>query len=332
MVKPSFPANNKMENSDENDARCSLTGRGADTPALGVEIRLDARGPSARRVRCRQINADDIDTVLDLLCEGFVRRPRRHWVAAFEIMSAHPTPGGLPRYGYMIESDGRAVGVLLMIAAEVRCDGKTTTRSNGSSWYVRPGFRTYAPILLTQWLRWPCDSYLNVFPAEHTFPIIEARGFVRFANGTSLSVPAIAWRGGRIRILNVDRLAEAEQPIPEEDCNLLLDHSRAGCIAFWCETHERGYPFVFRRRVIKSWLACAQLIYCSDLEDLVHLARPVGRYLLRLGLPVVLVASNGPVPGLPGVYIDGKYPMYFRGAKQPQLGDLAYTEAGLFGF
>src|SRR5271165_3378525 len=213
----------------------------------------------------------------------------------------------------MIESDGRAVGVLLMIAAEVRREGTTTMRSNGSGWYVRPGFRACAPILLAQWLRSPSDTYLNVFPAKHTFPIIEARGFVRFANGIYMSVPAVTLRAGRIRILHADRLAEAERPIPDEDCSQLADHSRAGCIALWCETRDGGHPFVFRRRLIKSRLPCAQLIYCRNLEELAHLAGPLGRYLLRLGLPVVLVAANGTIPGLPGVYIDGKYPMYFRG-------------------
>ena len=37
----------------------------------GVGTRLDARGPSQRRGHCRQINADDIDTTLDLQFECF---------------------------------------------------------------------------------------------------------------------------------------------------------------------------------------------------------------------------------------------------------------------
>ena len=306
--------------------------RAAGVPAPGAETQTVACKPLPRRVRCRQIEPDDIDSILDLLCEGFTRLPRRHWVAALEMLGARAVLGGMPRYGYMIESDGCAVGVLLVIETEVRRDGATTVRSNGSSWYVRPGFRPYAPILLTKWLRSPSDTFLNVFPAEHTFPIIEARGFVRFASGTSLSIPAVAWRASRIRVLHANCLAEAEVPIPDEDRRLLVDHSQAGCIALWCETHDRGYPFVFRRRLIKSWLPCAQLIYCRDIEDLTRLAGPLGRHLLRLGLPVVLMGTNGRVPGVPGVYFDSKYPMYFRGKTQPRLGDLAYTEAGLFGF
>ena len=33
---------------------------------------------------------------------------------------------------------------------------------------------------------------------------------------------------------------------------------------------------------------------------------------------------------LPGIYLDGR-PKYFKGPDKPRLGDLAYTEAALFG-
>jgi hypothetical protein len=285
-----------------------------------------------RQISCRQITAEDLGSILELLCEGFTRLPRRHWVATLEILGTRSPPAGMPRYGYMIESDRRAVGVLLIIATEIRHNGKVTVRSNGSSWYVKPGFRTYASILLTHWLRARSDVYLNVFPAEHTFGLIEALGFARFANGTSLVFPAITLPSGRVRILPANRLAEATFAVSDEDRSLLLDHSQAGCIALWCETENGGYPFIFRPRRIKSYLKSAQLIYCHDIDDLSRLAGPIGRYLFRLGLPMLLVASNGPISGIPGVYIHDKYPMYFRGKVKPRIGDLAYTEAGLFGF
>lgn len=297
----------------------------------GIEAGSQSRETRSRQLICRQIEADDLDAILDLLCEGFTRLPRGQWVAALEVLGTRPTPEGMPRYGYMLESDGRAVGVLLVIASEMHDNGNTTIRSNGSAWYVKPGFRTYASILQTRWFRSRADTYLNIYPAEHTFGIIEATGFARFSSGTSLIFPAIALRPARVRILSADRLTEARYPVPDNDRALLLDHFHAGCIAIWCETANRGYPFVFRRRRIKSYLPGVQLIYCRDLSDLSHLAGSVGRYLLRLGLPMLLVGSNGPIPHVPGIYFRGKYPMYFRGKAKPRIGDLAYTEAALFG-
>ena len=61
------------------------------------------------------------------------------------------------------------------------------------------------------------------------------------------------------------------------------------------------------------------------------LAGPIGRYLAVRGRPLVIIDSNGPIPGLIGKYVDGKAPKYFKGPDRPHFGDLAYTEAVLFG-
>jgi hypothetical protein len=290
--------------------------------------------PSPTRIACRQIAAGDLPSILDLLCEGFARLPRSHWVAALETLSTREIPAGLPRYGYMIESDGCAVGVLLVIAAELRRDGTTIVRSNGSSWYVHPSFRTYGGLLLARWLRSSADVYLNVFPAEHTFSIIEGHGFRRFTSGLSLSVPALSLRGKGIKIFDANRPVNTNVQIliSDEERRLLADHARAGCVAFWCQDRHQGYPFVFRKRLLKALLPCAQLIYCRDLEDLTRLAGPIGRHLLRRRLPLIVAAAAAPIPGIFGLYFKNKYPMYFRGGLQPQPNDIAYTEAALFGF
>ena len=47
--------------------------------------------------------------------------------------------------------------------------------------------------------------------------------------------------------------------------------------------------------------------------------------------PFVIVDSNGPIPGLVGMYRRGSMPKYFKGPRRPRLGDLAYTEYALLG-
>jgi hypothetical protein len=111
---------------------------------------------------------------------------------------------------------------------------------------------------------------------------------------------------------------------------LLRDHAAFGCVTFWCVTAERAHPFVFRRRRAKGVLPCAQLIYCRDTADVVRFSGLIGRYLAARGCPLVVIDASGPVPGLPGIYLDGR-PKYFKGPDRPRIGDLAYTEAALFG-
>jgi hypothetical protein len=75
----------------------------------------------------------------------------------------------------------------------------------------------------------------------------------------------------------------------------------------------------------------AELIYCHSLDDVVHFAGPLGRYLARSGMPLMLIGSNGPIPKLIGRYYEHKMPFYYKGADRPRSGDLAYTEAAMFG-
>ena len=88
---------------------------------------------------------------------------------------------------------------------------------------------------------------------------------------------------------------------------------------------------MFVPRRVKGIVPCAQLIYCRDIADLVRFARPIGRFLARHGRPLVIIDSNGPIPGMVGKYFDGKLLKYFKGPDRPMLGDLAYTEAVMFG-
>jgi hypothetical protein len=49
------------------------------------------------------------------------------------------------------------------------------------------------------------------------------------------------------------------------------------------------------------------------------------------GCPLVVIDAKGRVPGLVGHYVGGLMPKYFKGGKPPRLGDLADTEAAMFG-
>jgi hypothetical protein len=88
---------------------------------------------------------------------------------------------------------------------------------------------------------------------------------------------------------------------------------------------------VFRPRLVRGFIPCAQLIYCRDVSNLVRFAGPVGRALARHGRPLMLIDANGPIPGLFGWFSRGRMPKYFKGPQRPRLGDLAYTEYAVLG-
>ncbi len=283
-------------------------------------------------LRCRQITEADIDAVAALLARGFSNRNRPFWLRAFAQLARREPPPGLPKYGYLIESRGAPVGAILLICTTMRANGGAAApRCNLSSWYVEPAFRAYAPLLVSQALRHKDVTYLNVSPAPHTLPIIEAQGFARYCDGIFVAVPMLngLFAGDGVKVFGAPRQPEAGFDPAEQE--ILLQHAALGCISLWC-THDRSaYPFVFRPRLAKAVIPCAQLIYCRDIDDFVRFAGPIGRFLALRGRPIVIVDANGPIKGLLGTFQRGTAPKYFKGPLRPRLGDLAYTEYALLG-
>jgi len=282
-------------------------------------------------IRCRQIVAGDIPAVVKLLTRGFPNRNREFWLHALDQLTRREPPRDLPKYGYLLETNGEVIGAILMICSAMRVGDTLTPRCNLSSWYVELAYRAYASLLVSQALRHKEVTYINVSAAPHTWPIIEAQGFTRYTGGLFISLPALKGfsRGEKVQVSEANERAPAGvDPFEQE---VLRQHAEHGCISLGCVTSERAYPFVFRPRLVKGFVPCAQLIYCRDIADFARFAGPLGRHLARRGRPIVIVDANGPIPGLVGIFRRGSKPKYFKGPQQPRLGDLAYTEYAIMG-
>jgi len=282
-------------------------------------------------IRCRQITDSDIAGLTALLTRGFPSRGEHFWRHALHQLGLHQPPSGLPQYGYLLESGDAAVGAILLICSEVRTGQTSIRRCNLSSWYVEPGFRSYAPLLVSRALAHKEVTYLNISPAPHTWPIIEAQGFSRYNNGVFVAVPMLQGLFGAsgARIFEArQRPAVSFEPFEQE---ILDQHAALGCISLWCATSERAYPFVFRPRLAKNLVPYTQMIYCRQIEDFVRFAGPIGRFHALRGRPFVILDAAGQIPGLIGVFRPGRMPKYFKGPQRPRLGDLAYTEYAVMG-
>src|SRR5215467_6216287 len=100
-------------------------------------------------IRIRQIRDADVPEVLNLLGRGFTD-PRQVWDQVFACLSQRSVPAGFPRFGYVIDSDGKLVGVLILIFSTIWENGAAKIRCNGSGLYVDPPFRMYAPLLTSR--------------------------------------------------------------------------------------------------------------------------------------------------------------------------------------
>lgn len=289
---------------------------------------MSARRP---RIRCRPILDGDINQIVDLLLKSGFPGNRNSWMRGLARLAAHPNPDGFPKYGYMLEIDGIAVGVLLMIASEIDKDCRVRVRCNVSSWFVWPAFRNYASLMVLHALSHKGATYFNISPLPFTLPILAAQGFRRYCSGRFFALPALS-RGPRgVRLTRLDPDTDLLPfGLPESESKLLRQHIAYGCLGLVASIEGRHYPFLFDVSPRYRIGGLAYLVYCHEMDDFVRLAGPIGRFLMCRGYPVAVLDANGPVPRLVGKYLEGT-PKYVKGLDCPQLGDLAYSEQVMLG-
>ena len=288
----------------------------------------------AVKPRFREIQESDLEAIADLLTRGFVHRSREYWMRGLRRQGARSLPPDVPRFGYLMESDGKPVGCLLLIYSTKAIDGTTTICCNNSSWYVDPEFRNYAALFASMTQKRKDVTYFNVTPATATWPILEAQGFRIYCRGLYFSFPILSRNGRGMRVEAVTPDTAAVAGLPDDELLLLKRHAGYGCLSLVCRTADEVLPFVFfplrkRRGIIP--LPALQLGFCREISDYAGCTGAIGRYLLRRGSPVVILDANGPIAGLAGIYSEARGRKYFKGPHQPRLGDLADTELAIFG-
>lgn len=287
---------------------------------------------SARKIRCREIAAGDVEAVADLLTRGFPGRPRAYWLAGLERQAARAVPDGYPRHGYLLEAAGAVVGVLLLMYSSKVSGAEPALTCNVASWYVEPQFRNQASLLSAIALKHKHVTYVNVTPAPPTWPILKAQGYKRYCNGLFFTLPALSRGGGAIIVVTPDTVKPDD--LSASEFELLQRHAGYGCLSLVCQTPRGTMPFVFapfRIRRGRVGLPAMQLIYCRSAGEFVGSAGAIGRFLIKRGKPLVIIDANDPIPGLVGIYSDARGQKYFKGPNPPRLGDLADTEFALYG-
>ncbi|WP_312011021.1 acyl-CoA acyltransferase [Bradyrhizobium sp. AUGA SZCCT0042] len=275
----------------------------------------------------------DLDAVARLLAHGFTRHPRDWWMAGLQRQSVRDVPEGYPRFGYMLDHDGTPVGILLLIYSARDDGGAISIRCNLSSWYVEPAYRNYAPMLTKVAQRHDHVTYVNISPADWTWPTIETQGFRPYCRGLFFSFPALSRPANGMRVEIVPRDAKAVESLAEADVAILTRHAAYGCLGLVCHAADgRGYPFVLQSMRLKERIVppAMQLIYCHEVADYVACAGAIGRFLLRRGKVAIALDANGRMNDLVGFYRERRR-KYFKGPQCPRLADLSDTELVIHG-
>jgi len=279
-------------------------------------------------VRARPLVPADKDQAIACLLRNFPERDDAYWRRGWERLAARERFVDLPRFGHCLDSGGAIVGVLLMIYSTRGEGANATVVANLSSWCVDVPFRAFSGGLTAAATRSKSVLYLNISAAPHTWQGVEAQGYRLYNAGQHLFAPLLAKRapGARARLFDAN---VAPSALADDERALLADHAKLGCKTFVVDCDGRSHAFAtVEDRVLRGKIKCEQVVYCAGEETLRRFAGVIGRDL-RLGL--MIVDANGPIPGLPGIFIAGRSRKYAKGPVQPTLGDLAYTELTYFG-
>jgi hypothetical protein len=300
----------------------------ADFRLLVSNPEVDCVSEASYVTSCREIHANDIDRVVALLTRGF--GGEAYWAGALRRLTDHPTPPGLPKYGYVLEHDGALVGVILLIFTDVRIGGESHIRCNVSSWYVDPAHRSYASMLAKRATRLANVTYFNISPAPNTWSILDTQGFRPLAIGRTVSVPALNRPRFSVRVWLIATGTEPGRDLQQAEIDLLLHHTAYSALSLICEDDGQRHPFVFGLERRRGFLRIAHLVYCRDLSEFIRFAGPIGRFLLRRGIGLVEFNSNEPIAGIYGRY--SRQRKYWKGSDLIHAGDVAYSEFVMFGY
>ncbi|OJY02312.1 MAG: hypothetical protein BGP04_13530 [Rhizobiales bacterium 62-17] len=283
-------------------------------------------------LNCRSIAEADWEEVISCLCRGFPQRDRVYWTQALSRQSQMPAVADFPRYGFILEIEGKVVGVVLTIYVLHQGPEGEHVRCNLSSWYVDVDYRPYASKMIAVLLRQRTVTFINVSPAPDTRKVNEALGFRLFSKGQFAFLPVLSSMRSSYRVLEVKPDLPELAMLPESERHMLAEHAALGCWSLLCVDQQAAYPFVLMPR--KSWgglVPTCQVIYCRDMAALSRCAGTLGRFLLRKGIFISLVDATAAVPNLVGRYFDDRGVKYVKGPNPPPLGDLTFTELVLFG-
>lgn len=274
----------------------------------------------------REITEDDLPVVVALLTEGFPRRRSSYWRRGLENMHLLPRAPGYPQYGYLLEEDGAAQGVILVLSSLVN---NTAARANDAAWYVRKGYRTKAAILYRLAVMQEDGVHVNVTPATHVVPITRAFGFKPYTGGVCLINasaslrPAHGWRLKRyVPALRGD--------LPADAAELAERHCRYGCSVLLLDNGTAPIELVvYRLKLIKGIIPCAQLLHGTP-EHVLAASGPLMRHLLTRGIFLALVDIDETTRTFGFRRYPGRNLRYAKGGT-PAIGDLLDSEYALFG-
>lgn len=237
------------------------------------------------------IRASDLPRVADYLHAHH----RGHFTAEEWARSGLATPWNAeppPNHGFMLLDGDDIAGVIIAMYSKRLVDGLEIDLCNLSSWHVRPDYRLHSFRLLRAALSQDGFQFTDLTPTEEVQRVNLRLGF-EYIDTTTALIPNLPWPPfAPGTTITVDR-GTIERRLSGRALEIYRDHRHAiPARHVLLSGPNRSCYVMYRRERRKKLPLFASLLYVSDPEAFVSMARPFLRHLLvKHGILATLVDS-----------------------------------------
>jgi hypothetical protein len=274
----------------------------------------------------RPISFEALNTTLPILSRGFPALRRDAWSAGLARLHRYGERSAHARAGYLLEANGREVGIILTIPS-MREDGGAAGQPvvNLSSWYIEPDQRWRAPRMLQSVLTCNATLYTDLTPSPPVRAMIGRLGFRGWTEGTLLFALALfALRSAGVsHVVPLRDLPPDAFPAPTR--RMLDEHAGFDCLCGGLWDGNALHPVIFSRKVYRG-IPLARLIF-TDARAIVlaHIAA-ISRFLLREKFLLLAVNADRSERIAGSVFTQRTAPTFYKGPSAPAQCDFAYSE------
>ncbi len=263
---------------------------------------------------------------MPLLSRGFSRLPLSSWPASLTRLRQYGSTQDAATAGYLLQSDGRDVGVILTIpSVRHRGDGSSRPVVNLSSWYIDPEHRWRAPRMLQRVVACDATLFTDLTPTEPVRAMIGRFGFRGWTEGTLIfALPWFAMKAaGNSHVVPLHKLPpDAFTPAIRR---ILDEHAALDCIAGGLWDGRSLHPLIFSR-TRRRGIGVARLVYADNrLTAIAHMPA-IARFLMREKFLLLAVNANENERIGGSHFTHRPSPTFFKGDCTPSQCDLAYSE------
>lgn len=276
------------------------------------------------------IDDTNFDHTVKLLVEGFPERSEEFWRDGLTRAQRYSAKDSEWPVGFLMVQADRFVGVILTLTSRARDgNGADKLTVNLSSWYVQPGSRAAAPMMLMKVLAHGSALFTDLTPIASVAALLRRLDFTQWSEGRLV----ISWPQALIAGSSGSTVAPLSE-IPRDaldraSTELLADHAALGCLCAGLYDGIEWQPLIFIHKRLAG-LTNAYLIYTRSRREALKHRQAISKFLLRRGIPLFSLDADRTDRPAGAIFVARPLNKFFRGDTPKDRIDYAYSELVYF--